>query len=79
MLQLKVQLRDVHPAVWHRVRVADRLPIADLHRVIQVLMGWKDEHLHRFRIHGQSYGISALGGLHFGEDAASSPRLCPTA
>ena len=81
-LQLKVQLRDVHPAVWRRVRVADRLSIADLHRVIQVLMGWKDDRLHRFRIHGRSYGIPAIGGLHFGEDAEAVPlarfRFRPT-
>ena len=38
-LHLKVQLRDVHPAVWRRVRVVDRLSVADLHRVIQALMG----------------------------------------
>ena len=77
-LHLKVQLRDVHPAAWRRVRVADRLSIADLHRVIQVLMGWKDDRLHRFRIHGRSYGIPAIGGLHFGEDAEAVPlaRFC---
>jgi len=68
-LHLKVQLRDVHPAVWRRVRVVDRLSVADLHRVIQVLMGWEDEHLHRFLIHGRSYGIPATDGLHFGDDA----------
>lgn len=59
-LHLKVQLRDVHPAVWRRVRMVDRLSVADLHRVIQVLMGSTDEHLHRFRIHGRSYGIPAI-------------------
>lgn len=77
-LHLKVQLRDVHPAVWRRVRMVDRLSVADLHRVIQVLMGSTDEHLHRFRIHGRSYGIPAIGGLHFGENAAAVPlaRFC---
>jgi hypothetical protein len=81
-LHLKVQLRDVHPAVWRRVRVVDCLSIADLHRAIQVLMGWNDEHLHRFHIHGRSYGISAVGGPSFGEDAATVPlarfRFRPT-
>ncbi|MCW2239648.1 hypothetical protein M2351_004278 [Azospirillum canadense] len=60
----------------------DRLSVADLHRVIQVLMGWNDEHLHRFRIHGRSYGIPAIGGLNFGEDAEAVPlarfRFRPT-
>ena len=58
LLQLKVQLRDVHPAVWRRVSLVDSLSVADLHRVIQLLLGWDDEHLHRFRIHGRDYGIA---------------------
>src|SRR5271157_3521197 len=55
LLQLKMLLRDVHPAVWRRVRLADELSIAELHRVIQILMGWDDDHLHRFRIHGRAW------------------------
>jgi len=47
-LQLKLLLRDVHPAVWCRVRLSDALSIADLHQVIQLLMGWDGIHLHRF-------------------------------
>ena len=58
LLRLKLLLRDVHPAVWRRVKLADSLSIADLHRVIQLLMGWDDDHLHRFRIHGRDYGIA---------------------
>ena len=71
LLQLKLLLRDVHPAVWRRAKLADNLSIADLHRVIQLLMGWDDDHLHRFRIHGRDYGIAYIGGPNFGEDAAS--------
>jgi hypothetical protein len=73
LLQLKMLLRDVHPAVWRRVRLADCLSIAELHRVIQLLMGWDDDHLHRFRIHGREYGIAYIGGPSFAEDAAAVP------
>ena len=65
LLQLKFLLRDVHPAVWRRVRLADDLSIADLHQVIQLLMRWDDDHLHRFRIHGRDYGIACAGGPSF--------------
>ena len=71
--ELKMLLRDVHPAVWRRVRPADELSIAELHRMIQILMGWDDDHLHRFRIHGRDYGIAYVGGPNFGEDAAAVP------
>lgn len=69
-LQLKTLLRHVHPAVWRRVRLADDLSIADLHRIIQLLMGWDGDHLHRFLIQGREYGISYDGGPIFLEDAA---------
>jgi hypothetical protein len=72
-LQLKTLLRDVHPAVWRRVRMVDSLSIADLHQVILVLMGWEDDHLHRFCIQGRDYGITYLGGPLFAEDAAVVP------
>ncbi|MEA2745460.1 MAG: hypothetical protein QOG25_3831 [Acetobacteraceae bacterium] len=73
LLRLKVLLRDVHPAVWRRIRLTDGLSIADLHRVIQLLMGWDDDHLHRFRIHGRDFGVAYIGGPSFGEDAAAVP------
>lgn len=28
-------------------------------------MGWEDEHLHQFTIHGQHFGIEHTGGLYF--------------
>ena len=56
-------------AVWRRFTLGDNFSIADLHRIIQVLMGWDDEHLHRFRIHGQDYGIEYIDGIPFDEDA----------
>jgi hypothetical protein len=72
LLRLKLLLQDVHPAVWRRVTLADSLSISDLHRVIQLLMGWDDDHLHRFRIHGRDYGIAYLGGVSFDDDAAAA-------
>ncbi len=75
LLQLKILLRDVHPAVWRRVRLADELSIAELHRVIQILMGWDDDHLHRFRIHSRDYGF-ALTALQ--AERHSQSRFKPT-
>ena len=73
LLRLKLLVRDVHRAIWRRVKLADSLSIADLHRAIQLLMGWDDDHLHRFRIHGRDYGIAYVGGPSFSEDAAAVP------
>jgi Plasmid pRiA4b ORF-3-like protein len=73
---------SVHPAVWCRVKLADSLSIAELHRVIQLLIGGDNDHLLRFRIHGRNYGIAYINGPGFGEDEAAVPlsrfRFHPT-
>jgi len=66
--QLKIVLRGVSPMVWRRVLVRSDTTIAQLHHLIQTVMGWADEHLHCFRLHGKDYGIARLGGMRFADD-----------
>lgn len=68
--RLKVVLRDISPQIWRRVLVSSDTTIADLHAIVQAVMGWEDLHLHQFRIHGKSYGVYRGGGLTF----ADNPR-----
>ncbi len=56
VFDLHIALLDVTPAVWRRVRVPADLPLADLHRVIQVVMNWHDVRPHVFDIGGREYG-----------------------
>jgi hypothetical protein len=53
---LDVELLDVRPRIWRRVRVPADLSLFELHQVIQLLMGWHDHHLHVFEIGNQEYG-----------------------
>ncbi len=49
-LQLTITLCDVDdPPVWRRVAVPAAATLGDLHDVIQVAMGWEDDHMHVFR------------------------------
>ena len=63
--QLKIVLVGISPMIWRRIKVSSDLTIADLHYIIQIVMGWKEEHLHKFLIHGVHYGINypGTGGL----------------
>ena len=54
--------------IWRRLLVCDDSTIADLHYIIQIAMGWSDDHLHQFRIHGKRYGIYRIGGISFSDD-----------
>jgi len=56
LLQLRIELAGLNPAIWRRVVVPDAMTLPKLHRVIQAAMGWSDSHLHEFEIGGKRYG-----------------------
>jgi hypothetical protein len=55
--QLKITLADSKPPIWRRVEVADDITLAQLHKIIQAVMGWTNSHLHMFTAGGVSYGV----------------------
>ncbi len=55
--------------IWRRLLVYGKTSLADLHHIIQIAMGWDDEYLHNFRIHGEDYGLSYEDGMSFSHDA----------
>jgi len=55
--QLKITLSDSKPPIWRRVEVADRITLAQLHDIIQTVMGWTDSHPHIFSVGRVSYGV----------------------
>ena len=72
--QFKVALRGISPLIWRRLLVRANTSIADLHYILQLVMGWTNSHLHRFVIHGKEYGIAYDGGIGF-DDAPKQIQL----
>jgi hypothetical protein len=56
IFEIKIELREVRPAVVRRVQVPGEMSLAGLHEVVQVAMGWTDSHLHEFEVDGARYG-----------------------
>jgi len=54
--QLKVTLKGSKPPIWRRLSVPSSMPLAKLHDVLQMAMGWTDSHLHQFVADGRCYG-----------------------
>ncbi len=52
---LGVSLVGITPKVWRQVRVPGDFSLGDLHEVIQVVMGWYDDHLHAFAVGDRHY------------------------
>jgi hypothetical protein len=57
VVQLRVQLAEVHPPVWRRLLVPGSVRLAKLHVMLQAAMGWTDSHLHSFRIGAELFGM----------------------
>ena len=46
--QIKITLKHTEPPVWRRFQVRGDVSFYKLHRVLQIVMGWDDYHLHQF-------------------------------
>ena len=57
LYQLKVTLRDIQPPVWRRIQVWEDSTLAQLHTILQIVMGWEDYHLHQFVIGRRLYSV----------------------
>ena len=45
---LRIELEGIEPLIWRRVAVRTVMSLSELHRVIQVVMGWRNCHLWQF-------------------------------
>lgn len=54
--RLKVTLRRSRPPIWRRLEVDAGVTLAQLHDILQIVMGWTDSHLHQFRRGSTYYG-----------------------
>jgi Plasmid pRiA4b ORF-3-like protein len=85
VLQVRMTLMDVDdPLVWRRVLIPAAYPLDRVHAVIQAAMGWRNCHMHAFRLGDVSYGLpdpdDVLGFLderksRLGDLAATADRI----
>lgn len=54
--QIKVTLKWSKPPIWRRLQVRGDTKLGKLHQILQIAMGWWDEHLHAFEARGVAYG-----------------------
>lgn len=54
--ELKVELQEIRPAIWRRIRLSGATTLKQLHLVLQAVMGWQDYHLYLFTVGEDTYG-----------------------
>jgi hypothetical protein len=63
VLRIRITLIEVDsPRVWREVIIPAAYTLDRVHRVIQEAMGWRESHLHMFRIADREYGMPTPGG-----------------
>jgi Plasmid pRiA4b ORF-3-like protein len=67
--QIKVTLKGSKPPIWRRMQVTSETTLAQLHRILQRVMGWEGYHLYRFVVGGMEYGDPRMLEEMEGEDA----------
>ena len=67
--QIKVTLKGSKPPIWRRMLVTSTTTLAQLHHILQCVMGWEGYHLYRFDIRGMEYGDPSMLEEMEGEDA----------
>jgi hypothetical protein len=55
--RLKITLVGIEPPIWRRVQVPSTINLRCFHSALQVVMGWKDSHLHKFEKDGERWGV----------------------
>jgi hypothetical protein len=54
--RIKVTLNGSEPLIWRKFLVPGDYKLSKLHKVLQIVMGWRNAHLHEFVINGDSFG-----------------------
>jgi hypothetical protein len=65
---VRIELLDTDPLIWRGVEVPTSITLKVLHDIVQIAMGWLDQHLWEFTIDKKSYG------LPMDEDWGTAPR-----
>ncbi len=84
--EIDLWLIDSEPPIWRSLAVPADLTLDRLHRLIQVVMGWEDYHLHQFETRsGRRFepatpvgGVDAMWGWIRGDDGESEDEACIT-
>lgn len=70
LYQIRVTLEHSEPSVWRQVEVLSNTTLDALHDILQVAMGWDNEHLYQFIVEDTYYGDSELGTTGARQDAS---------
>jgi len=73
--QLKVTLDGIKPSIWRRIQIRGDITLFKLHKILQVVMGWYNCHLHQFVINSECYSVISIEADMLGDDFKDEKRF----
>lgn len=58
----RIELIDSEPPIWRTFQVPDHITLADLHGIVQLIMGWQNRHRYYFELADKIVGDRARLG-----------------
>lgn len=55
--RIRVSLLHIKPLIWRRFELSSQTTLKQFHRILQIVMGWENFHLHEFRVGTKRYGV----------------------
>jgi len=71
---LRIELLEIAPPIFRRVSVPASITLAQLHKVIQIAMGWENSHIYLFEIGRDRYGEGLSEWNAFGQRVLNAKR-----
>lgn len=53
--RIYVSLLEIEPPIWRRIELSSMTTLKQLHRILQIAMGWSNYHLHEYIADGRRY------------------------
>jgi len=61
--QIRISLNNITPPIWRQVLVPSDITLGRLHILIQIVMGWDDDHMHQFTLGAARRGSRKRGRM----------------
>jgi hypothetical protein len=52
-----ISLLDIEPPIWRCIELSSQTTLRQFHRILQIVIGWENHHLHEFLVGKQRYGV----------------------
>jgi hypothetical protein len=73
VFELRATICHIEPPIWRALRIPAEVPLSVLHEALQSAFGWRNSHLHDFRVGDIRFGMTDVDDEMFAVDERAAP------